>query len=396
MKLTIIYKLDYNRAKSRIFAKKIEQMRNILAVFLLVLLSGCQEELEGYAITGTAEGVEDGSIIFISQLDQANQPQIIDSVVVQNEQFQLDFEEIDQPHLSFLTIDGMNGNVMYIAENETIDFEIYKDSLMSSLVNGGKENEVFKNYIAQLKDLNRNAMALRGEMREAMASSGNMSTMTIFQQKEDSLRKKDLEYKKNLIKENPDSFVSSLVLTDMQSMQVPNEVIREHYELLSEEVKKNSFAIAVKENMEKVGAVDIGSKAPDFSGPNPQGEEISLGESMGKLTLIDFWAAWCRPCRLENPNIVNVYNKYHDQGFNIIGVSLDREDQRDRWLQAIEDDNLTWTQISHLQFWQEPIAQLYNVRAIPAAFLLDEDGIIVAKNLRGEALENKVKELLEE
>ncbi len=117
---------------------------------------------------------------------------------------------------------------------------------------------------------------------------------------------------------------------------------------------------------------------------------------MGKVTLIDFWAAWCRPCRVENPNIVKVYEKYHDKGFNVIGVSLDRADQRDRWLQAIKDDNLTWTQISNLQFWDEPIAQLYGVRAIPAAFILDENGVIVAKNVRGQDLEQQVKQLLGE
>ncbi|MFO7721288.1 MAG: TlpA disulfide reductase family protein, partial [Gillisia sp.] len=102
-----------------------------------------------------------------------------------------------------------------------------------------------------------------------------------------------------------------------------------------------------------------------------------------------------QPCRVENPNIVKVYNKYHDKGFNIIGVSLDREGQKDRWIQAIEDDNLTWPQVSHLKFWQDPVAQLYGVQAIPAQFILDENGVIVAKNLRGDDLDAKVKELLE-
>lgn len=204
-----------------------------------------------------------------------------------------------------------------------------------------------------------------------------------------------MNFKKELVEEHPDAFVSVLILTDMQAMGVPNNELKEMYASLSDDLKQTSFAKALKENLDKLGAVDIGSTAPSFSGPNPEGEEISLQESLGKVTLIDFWAAWCRPCRQENPNIVRVYEKYHDQGFNIIGVSLDREDQRDRWLQAIEEDNLTWTQISHLQFWDEPIAQLYGVRAIPAAFILDENGVIVARNLRGEDLENKVKELLE-
>ena len=120
-----------------------------------------------------------------------------------------------------------------------------------------------------------------------------------------------------------------------------------------------------------------------------------MNESLGKVTLIDFWAAWCKPCRAENPNVVKIYEKYHDQGFNIIGVSLDRPNQKDKWTQAIAEDNLTWNQVSNLQFWQDPIAQLYDVRAIPAQFILDENGVIVAKNLRGDELDAKVKELLE-
>ena len=112
----------------------------------------------------------------------------------------------------------------------------------------------------------------------------------------------------------------------------------------------------------------------------------------GKLTLVDFWAAWCRPCRAENPNIVKVYEKYHDKGFNVIGVSLDRK--AEDWKKAIADDGLAWNQVSNLAYFNDPIAKLYNVDAIPAAFLLDENGIIVAKNLRGDALEETVSELL--
>ncbi|MEX0272741.1 MAG: peroxiredoxin family protein, partial [Flavobacteriaceae bacterium] len=140
-------------------------------------------------------------------------------------------------------------------------------------------------------------------------------------------------------------------------------------------------------------STSIGSKAPEFSGPNPDGKQISLAEVKGKATLIDFWAAWCRPCRAENPNVVKVYNKYHDKGLNVIGVSLDRN--AEAWKKAIADDGLEWNHVSHVAYFEDPIAKLYNIDAIPAAFLLDENGVIVAKNLRGPALEEKVSELLD-
>ena len=113
---------------------------------------------------------------------------------------------------------------------------------------------------------------------------------------------------------------------------------------------------------------------------------------MGKVTIIDFWASWCKPCRIENPNVVKIYNKYHDKGLNIIGVSLDKT--QNSWTKAIADDQLAWNHVSNLKYWQEPIAQQYGVRSIPSTFILDQDGNIVAKNLRGYALENKISELL--
>src|SRR5690606_21997134 len=152
----------------------------------------------------------------------------------------------------------------------------------------------------------------------------------------------------------------------------------------------------IGESLSNLSSVEIGNKAPEFTAPNPEGEQIALKDVLGKVTLIDFWASWCKPCRVENPNIVSVYEKYHDKGFNAIGVSLDRQDQKDKWIQAIADDRLSWPQVSNLQFWQDPVAKQYGIQAIPAAFLLDENGVIVARNLRGEALGQKVAELLGE
>lgn len=372
-------------------------MKKLFVVLMLASFFGCQEEHDGYAITGNIKGVEDGKMVYVSRLETNNQPKRIDSVAIEDEKFSLKIEDVDQPELNFLSIQDLNGNVLYIAENETIEFEIQKDTIQNSKVSGGIENEVFVEYIAHLKELNKEAMNIRSNMQQEMVSgNAGPGTMEKFQKEEEALRAEDMKVKKQMVKDNPDAFVSALIVTDMQSMGASSTEIREYYEMLSNSVKQSPYAAAIKTNLEKVSAVEIGSEAPKFSGPNPEGEEISLEDAMGKVTLIDFWAAWCRPCRVENPNIVKVYEKYHDKGFNIIGVSLDREDQRDRWLQAIKDDNLTWTQISHLQFWEEPIAQLYGVRAIPAAFILDENGVIVAKNVRGEALEQKVKELLGE
>lgn len=139
--------------------------------------------------------------------------------------------------------------------------------------------------------------------------------------------------------------------------------------------------------------LQIGKIAPDINLPNPQGQIIPLSSLRGKVVLLDFWAQWCRPCRLENPNIVKAYHKFKDKGFEVYGVSLDRS--RDKWLQAIEEDGLVWTHVSDLKYWQSEAAKTYNINAIPASFLLDRDGRIIAKNLRGQSLHQKLKEILD-
>lgn len=119
---------------------------------------------------------------------------------------------------------------------------------------------------------------------------------------------------------------------------------------------------------------------------------VSLKESLGKITIVDFWASWCGPCRAENPNVVAIYKEFHDKGLNIVGVSLDKDAAK--WKEAIAKDNLTWTQVSHLKFWDEPIAAQYKVEAIPATFILDASGKVIAKDLKGDELRAKIKELL--
>jgi len=150
-------------------------------------------------------------------------------------------------------------------------------------------------------------------------------------------------------------------------------------------------ADAIEAQINQMGAMVVGGEAPDFTQETPEGEELSLSDFRGKVVLIDFWASWCGPCRRENPNVVRMYNKYKDEGFEILGVSLDRD--KSRWINAIEKDGLTWPHVSDLKGWQNEVAQTYGVRSIPHTILLDKEGRIIARNLRGPGLEQKLQEI---
>ena len=139
----------------------------------------------------------------------------------------------------------------------------------------------------------------------------------------------------------------------------------------------------------------VGKEAPDFGMPDANGKEVKLSSFKGKYVLVDFWASWCGPCRQENPNVVNAYNRFKDKNFTVLGVSLDRPGQKDKWLKAISDDQLTWTNISDLQFWNSPVVSLYGFEGIPFNILVDPQGKVIAEGLRGSGLEGKLEEVLQ-
>ncbi|HPG11545.1 MAG TPA: TlpA disulfide reductase family protein [Chitinophagaceae bacterium] len=138
----------------------------------------------------------------------------------------------------------------------------------------------------------------------------------------------------------------------------------------------------------------VGKQAPEIALPDPNGKEVKLSSFQGKYVLVDFWASWCKPCREENPNVVKAFNKYKDRNFTVLGVSLDRPDGKDNWMQAVMKDNLTWTHVSDLKFWDSQVVPLYKIEGIPYNVLVDPQGKIIAENLRGPALERKLEQVL--
>lgn len=215
-----------------------------------------------------------------------------------------------------------------------------------------------------------------------------------FADKFKALQTEQKEILKNFIQQNPQSFAS---LDAVRSFAGP---FPNYYEVMP---LLNSLAPAIQNTdngrnyklaLEKLKVTSVGSVAPDFTQNDPAGKPVSLSSLRGKYILLDFWASWCGPCRQENPNVVKAYNQYKAKNFTVLGVSLDKPDGKQAWLQAIKDDGLTWNHISDLKFWKSDVVSLYSIQGIPQNFLLDPTGKIVAKNLRGEELEQTLAQVL--
>jgi peroxiredoxin len=202
------------------------------------------------------------------------------------------------------------------------------------------------------------------------------------------------EVYKKFILQHPSSLVSLFALKSYAGSVPEYAVAYPLFKGLSATVKNSHDGKAYGEQLNKVKTTSIGSLAPDFSENDVNGNPVKLSSFRGKYVLVDFWASWCGPCREENPNVVKLYQQYKDKNFTVLGVSLDKENDRNKWLKAIADDHLEWTQVSDLSFWKNAAAKLYGVNAIPQNFLLDPQGRIIGKNLRGADLAQKLAGIL--
>lgn len=361
-----------------------------LSLLVLVILWSCQKDKAGF--TATINDVPDQTNVYISKLGKNNQPEPLDTVQVTQGSFKFDMAQKEPQQINMIQIDGVQSNLFFVYENEPISATLYKDSLRSSKIVGGKHNKLLMSYMDSLKNNALKMRQLQIDMRTAMSNEDRVAFATLKEEQE-NLEKSDLEFRKNIIEENSNSIIAALSLSDlMGNKKISNVEAQSFYNSFTDEVKDHTLGRLINERIAKMSKTDVGAVAQSFKAPTPDGNILSLEEAMGKLTLIDFWASWCKPCRIENPNVVSVYNDYKDKGFSIISISLDKN--KKNWIKAIEDDRMDWYHISNLEYWSEPIAKDWGVRSIPATFLIDEDGVIVAKNLRGGALRMKVDELL--
>ena len=365
----------------------------LFSLSCLLFLSSCGSSDNQFELIGNAD-VSDGTMIYVLQADQNNQPYIKDSTSVQSNSFK--FKGISStPQISYIQVEGVNGYVLAILENGDIKADIYKDSISKSRVYGTKSNDDFIKYKSETKSLVDVMNNISSDAQNAIMN-GDVVTAKELEKEYNSKEREVMLYEWDFIIDNLDSYMSALLLeVFMIENKVNKDSIIDVYESFSNRIKVSDVGKNIADLLSQFeDPIEVGEIAPDFTAPSIDGPDVTLSNELlkNKVTLLDFWAAWCRPCRVENPNLVRLHKKYKDNGFDIIGVSLDRT--REQWEQAVIDDNLPWTQVSNLNFWNDPVARRYSIRAIPQSYLLNKDGLVMGKNLRGQELEDRILSLL--
>ena len=281
---------------------------------------------------------------------------------------------------------GKKSSIFIGNENVTVTGDI-KD-LTAVQVNGSATEadfiafqQTFNTYFAQLNQLSQLSNSPEGaSKRDSIGEAYQLVAMAI-QTRVDSF----IQQKKN-------SYVSPFLLVVVNQLSDDVFLLERRYNSLSPGVQQSMYGSYIREQIDngKVGA--IGSEAIEFTQADTSGKQVSLSSFKGKYVLVDFWASWCKPCRMENPNVLSAYERFKAKNFTVLGVSLDRS--RDAWIKAIQDDKLAWSQVSDLKFWSNSVAQQYKIQQIPQNFLIDPNGKIIGKNLRGAELDTKLCALL--
>ena len=373
--------------------------RILIQIFGLLIFWSCNQqpakEVEGVVLKGKINFPQEGLVLLE---EYGNQDlTVVDTVDVQPSGEFSHRLTVEEPGFYRLNLYG----------TQMVNLIIYQDDLTIEVdgnaadglarISGSKDMDYLMEINQLVQGFQKHVKALNDQYMQAN-SNGDQAEMERIR----SQFEVENANHKDLLKRKVNEMGTSLAILQI----VGNFNAEEDYEFLDQLGKKFAdnppdskhtpsflaYIDGVRQQARNNENLQIGKMAPEINLPNPDGDLVPLSSLRGKIVLVDFWAQWCRPCRMENPNIVDAYQKYKDKGFEVYGVSLDRS--KENWLRGIEEDGLPWTHVSDLKYWQSEAAKTYNINAIPASFLLDREGKIIARNLRGPLLHQKLKEIL--
>lgn len=368
-----------------------------LCLLLLFPVLGIAQD--HYSITGKVEQLEDGSKLFL--VYNSDGVSYVDSTETKAGHFAFK-GRLSYPIYSALYL-NKNPYVTKLQPREKLDyFRFYleaadivmnaKDSLKNIVLSGSKLNLENEEFQRMKKGLDGKFDALNKEFSKLPVEQQKDSVLFAhFVDREKLLMDENYSTHLAFAKKHPNSYLSVISLSFVASQEKFAEAVESAFERLSPGLKESPLGRIIPLQLASLAKTKIGEIAPDLALKSPGGKTIKISDFLGKYLLIDFWASWCGPCRAENPNLVEAYKKYHDNGFEILGISLDDAARKEAWIKAIKEDKLPWSQVSDLGGWDSIAAKLYGINSIPASFLLGPDGKIIARNLRGEDLQNKLK-----
>ena len=360
------------------------------ALFATAALSiaACTGSQNGFTVNGTVTGeIADGDTILI-QKEEGRSLVATDTTYVKNHKFSFTGSQ-DTAALRYVTLLNKEGNNVtgrFILENGNINIEISDKAKVSGTVS----NDAMQKFNDEMEEL-----SIKGEpiIKVIYNPETDEATRNAKIEEYRALQEESEKIIRNTMANNITN-MTGIFLYASSYYNFTTEENDSILKLIPEIFQANKAIAHIKQTVEKQKLTAPGQKFIDFTMKTPEGKEISLSDYVGKgkVVLIDFWASWCNPCRQEMPNIVSAYKQYKDKNFEIVGVSLDRN--LDAWKKAIKDDHITWPQMSDLKFWQSEGAQLYAVNSIPHTVLIDGNGIILARGLHGQGLQDKLAEIL--
>ncbi len=325
----------------------------------------------------------------------------VDSAVLKNGEFAFAGDSVKAATMAGLYLNKAGTSLMtardfqqIYLEPGTITVTNKVDSARTAVLGGTKTNieqEAYKMLIKPVGDIYDQMTAKRKAASAAeKETEAYKKWMDVMDLKADDLM---ADASRKFIKKYPASVISLNQIRNL-AYSADYAELAPLYASLSPELKASANGAALGKQLNGMKNVALGATVPDFAMADTAGNMVKLSSFKGKYVLVDLWASWCGPCRQENPNVVRTFNKYKDRNFTVLGVSLDRPGAKDKWIAAIKKDGLTWTHVSDLKFWENEVAQAWGVQAIPQNFLLDPNGKVVAKNLRGDALDAKLAQVL--
>ena len=356
------------------------------------LLFACSESKKTPTITGTLNNVKGNKILMLEHLSTTAIKKLDSAKVNSDGSFAFTYP-IENTGFYRISAGNQNFFNLILTPDDKAVIAADADNMgWTYEVTGSEESKKLKQLNNHLSGIFKTSDSLNQKIRmhQQRGDYANYAAALQFQQQ---LNQKQFILIKQFIDQNLPSLATLAAVKKLD----PDKDFAYYDKVekaLGETLPNSDYYLQLKEQVDELRKLAIGSPAPDINLPTPDGNTLALTSLKGKVVLVDFWASWCKPCRAENPNVKKAYNKYKDKGFEILGVSLDK--QKKAWVNAIEKDGLPWKHISDLAAWQSSVVPLYSIKGIPLTYLIDRDGTIIAKNLRGEALHQKLAEIFGE